>query len=173
MEKIIKCETKRLLLKQEGIEAWEEILEFYKKNMENSNTYDMGIPKDFYTKQHQLVRLSIEAQLTKSRSYLRLWLFEKERVDQRIGTICFSDIFGKTATLSYQITPLFQKQGYCVEACEKGLFIMKEQYQIKKVKAKVFEGNLPSIRVLKHLQFSCIKKDKIDGREVIFFERDL
>lgn len=169
----IELQTKRLLLKQEGIEAWEDILEFYKENIDSSYTYDMEIPKDFYTKQHQLAKLSMEMQLTKSRSYLRLWLFEKENVEKRIGTICFSDIFGKTATLSYQISPLFQKQGYCVEACLKGLSLIKEQYQVDKVKAKVFAENLPSIKVLERLQFSCIKKEVVDGKEFLYFEYNL
>lgn len=169
----IELQTKRLLLKQEGIESWEDILEFYKENIDSSYTYDMEIPKDFCTKQHQLARLSMEMQLTKSRSYLRLWLFEKDNVEKRIGTICFSDIFGKTATLSYQIAPLFQKQGYCVEACLQGLSLIKEQYQVNKAKAKVFAENLPSIKVLEHLQFSCIKKEKIDGKELLYFEYNL
>lgn len=173
MTKMIELQTERLLLKQQGMEAWEKILEFYKKNIDCSDTYDMEIPKDFYTKQHQLARLSMEMQLTKSRSYLRLWLFEKEKLDQMIGTICFSDIFGKTAILSYQIDPSYQRCGYCVEACEIGMLFMKKQYQVKKIKAKVFAENLPSIKVLEHLQFLCIKKDEIGGREILFFECDL
>lgn len=173
METMIELETKRLLLKQEGIEAWEDILEFYKKSINFMDTYDMKIPQDFYTKQYQLARLSMEMQLTKSRSYLRLWLFEKEKSDQRIGTICFSDIFGKIATLGYQIDPVFRRQGYCVEACEQGLAIMKEQYGLDKIQAQVSSKNVPSIKVLEHLGFSCVKSNKLDGKEICFFEYHL
>ena len=151
---MLQYETKRLLLKTEFETSWCKILDFYEKNKQYFEPYEPTRCKDFYTPSYQLTVLSVESQLTKSHSYLRLWLYLKEDPKTIIGTICFSDIFRQSSLLGYKMDEAYTKHGYCYEACEKGLSIMKTDYHLNKVVASVLPHNLPSIHLLERLHFT-------------------
>ena len=153
-------ETERLILKTETEESWIKILDFYEENKKHLEPFEMTRDHNFYTPTYQLKTLSIETQLTKSYTYLRLWLYRKEHPKQIIGTICFSDIFHVTAYLGYKLDHRFLKQGYCYEACKKGIEIMAFQYGVSTIKALVMPTNIDSIHLLERLQFQCLGEEK-------------
>lgn len=152
-------ETERLILKTEFEHSWYKILDFYEKNRSHLEPYELTRPSDFYTPTYQLKLLSAEAQLTKSHSYLRLWLYKKEALQDPIGTICFSDIFQHSANLGYKLDKDHLHYGYCYEACQKGLLIMKQEYHLHQILACVAKDNLPSLRLLQRLHFTYHKQE--------------
>lgn len=152
---MIQYETKRLLLQTKDEFAFEEILQFYQENKSHLEPFEQTRPLDFYTPEYHLKTLSIEKQLTKSHRYLRLWLSLKENPNTIVGTICFSDIFRQSAYLGYKMDHRFTNRGYCYEACQKGILIMKEDYKLLQLKASVLPENSASIHLLDKLGFLC------------------
>ena len=161
--------TKRLLLKTETEMAWHKILEFYEENKKHLEPVEPTRDTHFYTPAYQLQTLSIEHQLMKSKTYLRLWIYLKKDPKNMIGTICFSNIFHKTAYLGYKMDYRFLKQGYCYEACKHAIDIVQSEYDVSKIKAYVLPSNIASIRLLEKLQFhqntSHSKSSSICGEE--------
>lgn len=151
--------TKRLILKTETEMAWHKILEFYEENKKHLEPVEPTRDIHFYTPTYQLQTLSIEHQLMKSKTYLRLWIYLKKNPQNMIGTICFSDIFHETAYLGYKMDYRFLKQGYCYEACKHGMDIIQSQYDVSKIKAYVLPSNLASIHLLEKLQFHRAHRD--------------
>lgn len=161
--------TERLILKTETEMAWHKILEFYEENKKHLEPVETTRDTHFYTPAYQLQTLSIEHQLMKSKTYLRLWIYLKKDPKNMIGTICFSNIFHKTAYLGYKMDYRFLKQGYCYEACKHAMDIIQSQYDVSKIKAYVLPSNIGSIRLLEKLQFhqntSGLKNSSIYGEE--------
>ena len=106
-------ETNRLLLQTKTEPEVLSILQFYEENKSHLEPFEETRPENFYTPEYQLKMLSMESQLTKSHTYLRLWLSLKEDPNTIIGTICFSDIFRHCAYLGYKIDYLYTGNGYC------------------------------------------------------------
>lgn len=150
---MIQYETKRLLLSTKNEFAFQEILQFYQENKAHLEPFEPTRSDAFYTPEYQLKTLSMETQLTKSHNYLRLWLSLKDDPNTIIGTICFSDIFRNRAYLAYKMDYRYTGNGYCYEACNKGLSIMKDSYDVDCVIASVLPDNTPSLQVLKRLDF--------------------
>ena len=152
-------ETKHLILRTEAEQSWHRILDFYEENKEHLEPFELTRDSNFYTPTYQLKILSIETQLTKSNTYLRLWLYRKQNPKQIIGTICFSDIFHGTALLGYKLDYRFLKRGYCYEACKKGIEIVTSYYGVSTIQASVMPSNLSSIHLLERLQFQYLKEE--------------
>ena len=147
-------ETNRLLLQTKTESDFLSILQFYEENKSHLEPFEETRPENFYTPEYQLKMLSMESQLTKSHNYLRLWLSLKEDPNTIIGTICFSDIFRHCAYLGYKIDYRYTGNGYCYEACVKGMEIMKNEYHVNCIKASILPDNLASFHVLKKLGFT-------------------
>lgn len=149
-------ETKRLILKTEFERSWSKILSFYVQNKERLEAYEPTRHADFYTISYQISYLAFEHRQTKNHSLLRLWLYSKENPNEILGTICFSDICYSSfcsASLGYKLDHSATGHGYCTEACQKGLEIMKQEYGLHRIEARVMPSNTPSIALLDRLHF--------------------
>lgn len=148
--------TKRLILKTEFERSWSKILSFYIQNKKRFEPYEPTRSSDFYTAAYQLSYLSFEHRQTKNHNLLRLWLYTKENPEQILGTICFSNIcYGalQSASLGYKLDFSAVGQGYCTEACQKGLEIMQNEYGLHRIEARILPSNSPSKAVLNRLHF--------------------
>lgn len=149
--------TNRLLLKVITPDYSWKVLEFYKNNQDFFELYEPDRVSSFYTELFQRTNLQYEYEHFLKGIYLRLWIFEKERPNDIIGTLCFSNII-RSAFLScmvgYKIDASHCNQGYATESLSYAIHeIIFKEYGLHRVEALIHPTNEPSLRLMDKLQF--------------------
>ena len=148
--------TDRLLLQVEDSSKAKQILDFYVKNKALFEQYEPTRPSGFYTLDFQTACIDYEYQDTMNGKALRYYVYRREAPDQLIGSVNFSRMehgpFSKAA-LGYKFDADFHHRGYAFEACQAALHVIFSNYRIHRIEARVAPDNIPSIKLLEHLQF--------------------
>jgi len=167
----ISYNTKRLSLRILQARDADKVLAFYKRNKFHFEPWEAKRAFNFYTLSYQRASLTIEEDLMKRKSLLRLWIFLKDKPDLIIGTVNFYNIKnGDNAScqIGYKIDRKYIKKGYAYEAIKFSIELMQEKYNLHRIEAKIMPKNLASIKLIEKLGFKCEglspSKVKINGR---------
>ncbi|MFA8434566.1 MAG: GNAT family N-acetyltransferase [Marinifilaceae bacterium] len=70
-----------------------------------------------------------------------------------IGLVLKDDVYRRSAELGYWLSPYYWNQGIMTNAIKQMVIYAFETFNINRIYARVFEGNLASIRVLRKAGF--------------------
>lgn len=159
-------ETSRLLIKALEGEAAEQVLEFYDKNKQIFEKYEIDRVENFYTPAYQSALLQCEYNLMQKRQSARFWVFEKEAPQHIIGTFSFHNIRYSAyydCELGYKFDQKIWGKGYAKESIAWGIQIMFEELGLHRIEALVMSQNKHSKNLLKALgfKFEGIKRQNV------------
>ena len=131
-----------------------QVLQFYEKNKEIFNPYEIEKPSNFYTLAFQRQLLNAEQEAARRGQQLRLFLFDEQFDDTIIGTISFSNIkhgaFEHCST-GYKIDSEYFRMGYGTRMLTLATFAATHSLGLHRIEAYIQLHNLPSI----HLARRC------------------
>lgn len=152
-------ETKRLYLRILDPSWSNAVLRFYLRNRDSFEPVEPPRVPNFYTESFHETNLTYEYNEFIRRTYLRLFLFTKENPSSIAGSICFNNIrysCFKSCMVGYKTDFSCAGQGYMSEALEFAIHeIMFQEYRMHRIEAVVQPDNLPSLKVLERLGFTC------------------
>ena len=149
-------ETPRLLLKVLRADCAPQVLDFYNRDKELFEMYEIDRVPDFYTVKHLQKVLRYEYNMAVKSQLFRFYVFKKENPCRIIGTVCIHNIapaFYGSCEIGYKFSSEFHHMGYATEAvgfCTKLAF---NELHMHKVTAVVHPGNVPSMKLLNGLGF--------------------
>lgn len=148
--------TERLLLQIEDSTKAAQVLAFYENNRDLFERFEPTRPENFYTLAYQKAAMQYEySEIIKGNS-LRYYIYLKEMPNTIIGSINFSRLehgpFSK-ASIGYKIDSAYHGHNYATEACKAAIPVMFSNYKIHRIEARVSPNNIPSIKLLEHLNF--------------------
>ncbi len=148
--------TKRLILQTLDFNNAHKVLSFYEDNKDFFEPWESKRPSNFYTLAYHRTSLIIEEELLRKDKALRFWVFLKDNTDLIIGTVSFYNIRRNTYS-SCQIGYKFDKDhvnmGYAYEAINFSMKIIKKEYNLHRLEAKIMPSNTKSIKLIKKLGF--------------------
>lgn len=87
-----------------------------------------------------------------------------------LGTICYLPIVQKNyVTISCIIRPEYRKKGYATMLINKLIEIIKNVYDVEKVRVEIFKNNIASITLIENSNFEFLNFDD----EIITYEKKL
>ncbi len=154
----IAYETDRLILKILDETYSSHVLDYYVRNRDFLEEWEMKRPEDFYTLEAQTVQLRNDYRDYEEKRGLRLWIHKKsDKIPERlIGCIAFNNIvWGAflSCFLGYKLDKDEINKGYITEALEKGIEIIFDEYQLHRIEANIMPRNVKSLRVAEKLGF--------------------
>lgn len=148
--------TNRLVLKPLNTEDTFNVLSFYNRNREHFEPWEQKRSLNFYTYNYQYASLAVEKDLMKSKKLLRFWIFPKDNPNLIIGTVNFYNITKgcfSNCQLGYKIDHEHIGKGYAYEAIKEAMKILKEEYNLHRIEARIMPSNIASIKLIKKLNF--------------------
>ena len=112
-------ETPRLLLKVLRADCAPQVLDFYNRDKELFEMYEIDRVPDFYTVKHLQKVLGYEYNMAVKSQLFRFYVFEKENPYRIIGTVCIHNIapaFYGSCEIGYKFSSEFHHMGYATEA---------------------------------------------------------
>ncbi len=163
--------TKRLVLKSLKPEQAPQVLDFYLRDKELFEKYEVDRLPDFYTAKFQKQVLAFEAKMMKQGALYRFYVYRKENQEQIIGTISFHHIshgYFSCCEIGYKFSSAFHHQGYAIETMEKIAGIIFAELGLHRIVAWVQPDNESSIRLLERAGFRregiCREYLKLHGK---------
>lgn len=148
--------TNRLILRVENESKAKQVLDLYLRNRLPFEQYEPTRPASFYTQDYHWPSLHREYIAYTMGTFLRYYIYLKDRPDKIIGAINFN-IFRTSrepyAEIGYKIDALYQNRGIAYEACEAALYVLEHDYQIHRVDARIHPENIASITLATKLGF--------------------
>ena len=148
--------TNRLILRVENESKAKQVLDLYLRNRLPFEQYEPTRPASFYTQDYHWSSLHREYIAYTMGTFLRYYIYLKDRPDKIIGAINFN-IFRTSrepyAEIGYKIDALYQNRGIAYEACEAALYVLEHDYQIHRVDARIHPENIASITLATKLGF--------------------
>ena len=142
--------TNRLILRVENESKAKQVLDLYLRNRLPFEQYEPTRPASFYTQDYHWSSLHREYIAYTMGTFLRYYIYLKDRPDKIIGAINFN-IFRTSrepyAEIGYKIDALYQNRGIAYEACEAALYVLEHDYQIHRVHHTRDQAWLPPITV--------------------------
>lgn len=153
-------ETQRLILRviKPSPVYTGQVLRFFSYNRDYFEPYEPVRPHNFYTSAYQQSLLTCEYNLAVRMQTIRFWVWEKNTPDQIAGTVCFHNITRSAydrCEAGYKFDRHFWHKGYAREALGFGIQLMFDELELHRIEAYVMKQNIPSIRLLDALGFSC------------------
>ena len=148
--------TNRLILRVENESKAKQVLDLYLRNRLPFEQYEPTRPASFYTQDYHWSSLHREYIAYTMGTFLRYYIYLKDRPDKIIGAINFN-IFRTSrepyAEIGYKIDALYQNRGIAYEACEAALYVLEHDYLIHRVDARIHPENIASITLATKLGF--------------------
>ena len=148
--------TNRLILRVENESKAKQVLDLYLRNRLPFEQYEPTRPASFYTQDYHWSSLHREYIAYTMGTFLRYYIYLKDRPDKIIGAINFN-IFRTSrepyAEIGYKIDALYQNRGIAYEACEAALYVLEHDDQIHRVDARIHPENIASITLATKLGF--------------------
>ena len=154
--------TENLILKVEGENKAEEVLDLYIRNKDAFEEYEPTRPDNFYTVKFHEKMLTREFKMYKLGSFLRYYIYAADNPGKIIGAVNFnflSDGATRFSEIGYKVDSRYQNMGVGYEACTAGIDIMKEFYGFKRFDARIHPKNEASLRLAKKLGFSFVRME--------------
>ncbi len=176
--------TERLVMRVCHDSDAEQVLDFYDRNRESFDRYEMTRADNFYSIPYQKVTLKLEYdEMVKSRM-IRFYIFKREEYadlqkdyevfkdinvvrKKIIGSVSLSQIrYGayRDAMFGYKIDKEYRRHGYAFEACSKLIEIAFDELELHRLEAYIMPSTEASIGFIKKLGFSYegLKKSAIE-----------
>lgn len=150
-------ETDRLLLRILNENYSLQVLTFLSRNRSYFDSYELAKPEGFYTEEYQKKLLYEEFQQAIRGNRIRFYFFLKDSPQRIIGTVSFGNVRHafQCCQLGYKLDPLYQHQGYALEAMHCAIPIAARECRLHRIEAYVLPSNQPSIRLLTRLGFEA------------------
>lgn len=152
----MQLETSRLVLKILEIEDAAKVIDFYSNNKLFFQPWSPIYPIDFYTLEFHSSRLQTKKQEFLENKSLNLYLFPKEKPQNIIGEIEFSNIiFGpfQSCYLGYKMDKAYIQKGLMKEALRSAILYVFDVIKLHRIEANVMPKNSASIKLLESLGF--------------------
>ncbi len=149
-------ETPRLILKVLRTDSAPMVLDFYNRDKELFEQYEIDRAPNFYTVKYQQKVLRCEYDMTAKSRLFRFYVFRKENPRQIIGTVCIHNIapnFFGSCEIGYKFSSEFHHQGYATEAVGLCTQLAFTELKLHKVIAIVHPGNVSSMKLMNRLGF--------------------
>ncbi|MHB1394396.1 MAG: GNAT family N-acetyltransferase [Clostridia bacterium] len=151
-------ETDRLILKVLDETYSPQVLDYYMRNRDFLEEWELKRSNEFYTLEAQTAQLRNDLKEFEEKRALRLWIFKKgdEESSKAIGTIAFNNIvWGAflSCFLGYKLDKDEINKGYVTEALKKGIEIAFGEYKLHRIEANIMPKNARSLRVVEKLGF--------------------
>lgn len=151
-------ETERLILKVLEEKDALQVLDYYMRNRDFLEEWELRRPKEFYTVEAQAEQLRKDFREFEEKRALRLWIYKKgDTVNNRVlGAVAFNNIvFGAflSCFLGYKLDRDEVNKGYITEAIRKGIEIVFKEYGLHRIEANIMPRNSRSLRVVEKLGF--------------------
>ncbi len=149
-------QTERLLLSVLDESHAEQVLDYYNRNKDFLEVWEVAKSEEFYTKKYQEQLLDQDSVDMNNKTSLRLWIYKKGKKDKIIGSIAFTNIVRwafLSCFLGYKLDEDEINKGYMTEAVQKGIDIMFDEYGLHRVEANIMPQNVRSLRVVEKLGF--------------------
>ena len=163
-------ETEHLILKKLTKKNADEVLEYFQRNKEFLEEWEMIRGDEFYTIEFQESQLEKEQDLIERGSMVKLWIYKKEE-DKIIGSIAFSNIVRGaflSCHLGYKLDKDEINKGYITEAVRRGIDIVFDDMKLHRIEANIMPKNKQSLRIVEKLGFYneglAYKYLKINGK---------
>lgn len=154
----IMYETDRLILKVLDETNAGQVLDYYIRNRDFLEEWELKRTDEFYTIEAQAAQLKSDFKDFEEKRALRLWIFKKDdKADIKvIGVIAFNNIvWGAflSCFLGYKLDKADLNNGYITEALKKGIEIIFNKYKLHRIEANIMPKNARSLRVAEKLGF--------------------
>ncbi len=151
-------ETDRLILKVLDETNSPQVLDYYMRNRDFLEEWELKRSNDFYTLDAQAAQLKNEFKDFEEKRALRLWIFKKEdeECSRAIGLIAFNNIvWGAflSCFLGYKLDKDEINKGYITEALKVGIEIVFNEFKLHRIEANIMPKNVRSLRVVEKLGF--------------------
>ena len=153
---LVEYETERLILKTLKPEQAPQVLDFYLRDKELFEKYEVDRLPDFYTVKFQKQVLSFEGKMMKQGSLYRFYVYQKENPGQIIGTIGVHHIshgYFSNCEIGYKFSSSIHHMGYATETMRKVTGLLFEELGLHRIVAWVQPDNVSSIRLLERTGF--------------------
>lgn len=153
---LFEYETDRLVLQVLKPTYAPMVLDFFNRDKELFEKYEIDRVPDFYTVKYQQKVLKYEYNMAIKKNLVRFYVFLKSDPSKIIGTVCLhniSSMFYCSCEVGYKFSSEFHHQGYAQEAIKKCLEIAFFDLNLHRVTAIVNPGNQPSLQLLNRLNF--------------------
>lgn len=153
---LLEYETKRLILKVLKPDQAPQVLDFYLRDKELFEKYEVDRLPEFYTAKFQKQVLAFEIKMMKQGSLYRYYIYRKENPEQIIGTISFHHIshgYFSSCEIGYKFSSAFHHRGFATEAIQKVAGLVFDELGLHRIVAWVQPDNIPSIRLLERAGF--------------------
>lgn len=153
---LFEYETDRLILQILKPTYAPIVLDFFNRDKELFEKYEIDRVPDFYTVKYQQKVLKYEYNMAMKLNLVRFYVFLKSDPTKIIGTVCLhniSPLFYSSCELGYKFSSEFHHQGFAQEAIRKCLEIAFFDLNLHRVTAIVNPENKSSTKLLSKLNF--------------------
>lgn len=152
--------TDRLILKVENESNAQAVLNLYLRNKRNFEEFEPTRPNNFYTLEYHTVAMAREAKAYRLGFFLRYYLYKKDDPTFILGAVNFNfmnDSSGPFVEVGYKIDHAYQNMGYAYEACQAAFSIIKQDYHVNRIDARIHPENRQSLRLAEKLGFTYLR----------------
>lgn len=149
-----------LILKVEDESAATAVLNLYLRNKIVFERFEPTRPEDFYTLEYHATSLRRELKAYRLGTFLRYYIYMFPNENRIIGSInCnfLSDGYNRFVEIGYKIDTAFQNKGIAYCACQTVLSVLRKDYGITRVDARIHPDNIPSQKLANKLGFKPVK----------------
>lgn len=148
--------TKRLILCVEDESRAGEVLDLYLRNRLPFEMFEPTRSESFYTKEYHRASLHREYLAYTMGTFLRYYIYVRKNPNKIIGAVNFNifrDARCAYAEIGYKVDVLYQNTGIAFEACESALQVLRDDYHIYRVDARIHPDNTASLSLASKLGF--------------------
>lgn len=152
--------SNRIILRVENEASAQKVLNLYLRNKTAFEQFEPTRPADFYTKDYHAAMLRREYKAYQLGTFLRYYIYRTTNPNRIIGSVNFNffhDAAMPFAEIGYKVDRLYQNQGIGYEACRLGISVIKQDYGINRIDARIHPDNLPSLRLAEKLGFTPVR----------------
>ncbi len=151
--------SKNLIMRVENESKAQDVLNLYLRNKNVFDKFEPTRPSDFYSTSYHYAMLHREYQAFLSGNFIRYYIYKANNTSRIIGAINFNifyDSIEPYAEIGYKIDQLYHNQGLCYEACKACFDVLKNDYAINRIDARIHPENYASMAVATKLGFKPI-----------------
>ncbi|MCR5338867.1 MAG: GNAT family N-acetyltransferase [Lachnospiraceae bacterium] len=151
-----RIETDRLIILTAKEEFATQLAQYYDRNREWFDPYEVPKTPDYYTSAYQLSSMRYEIDMMKKGQCMYYYVFLKEKPDTIIGTISYSRLRPMpylSTVFGYDFDHAHWGSGYATESCIATDNDIFQDYGMHRIEARVSLDNDRSIRMLERLGF--------------------
>ena len=152
----LQYETDHLILRVLDERYASNVLDFYQNNKEFFNPWEPAHHPNFYTIPYQKILLGYEYKQILEKKFVRYYIFKKSNPNEIIGSICFQNIIRgpyQSCSIGYKIAKHHTHHHYALEAIQKTIDIIFQDYQLHRIDAYILPDNYASLSLIQKLGF--------------------